>query len=336
MYDNFSDLLDIYGNMRYNLKRVGKKILAIVLGAAVTLASFGTNCLAFEESTEIGADEESAETCVQEESTAPDGRQEGRLSLEASVSEDGGCIEVILRSSHSSCGALATLFYDSERFSFLTYAKSDALGEFTNVSCSDANGRLRILIDADENFDGGVWCRFFFSPNETTSNELAESQLFFEISALIHSAYEKTETGYRELCFEEAHLSIDCYECLDREPIGIEKDGEVSMQRLELGNGVDKYSAFCISGRSFAAGFAAGYEISVSCEDLTERYVSHRALPLANEEKQDCTVILFLPPYESFYVSIQRIVYSGKRVIGDEETYCFFVSGSNIERVGYD
>lgn len=336
MYDNLNDLLDIYGNMRYNLKRTSEKILAIVLVATVALGSFGTKCLAVEESTEISVDEESTEICVQEESAGSDGRQEGMLSLEASTSEDGGCIEVTLSSTRASCGVLVTLSYDPERFSFLTYAKSDALGELTNVSCSDSNGRLRILIDADENFFDGVWCRFFFSPNETTRNDLTGSELFFEMRALIHSAYEKTETGYSELRFEETYLSFDCYEWLDREPIGIENDGEVSMQRIESGNDTDKYRAFCISGRSFAAGFAVGYEISVSCEDITERYISYRSLPLAKKEEQDCAVILFLPSYESFYVSIQRIVYSGKRVVGDEETYCFFVSGSNIERVGYD
>lgn len=304
--------------MRYNLKRKYKKILVLALAVFFLLGVLSADCLAFEEDTGVSVEKERV------------------LILDASVSEGGGCVEVVLGSSGAACGVLATLSYDPELLSFVTFAKIDTLAEQITVSCLDSNGRLRILIDGDENFDGGVWCRFFFSINETKLNESTESMFLSEISASVDSAYEKSESGYGELCFDDLSVALDLNEYLDREQTGVEQAESVSVRWTDFGYAFEKYCAVCVSGFADNKSIAAGFEITVSCENLTESYTASCVLPVATGGRPEYTVIMPLPLRDSFYVTVRELGYSGREVISAEKTYCFFVSGSGIERVGSD
>lgn len=302
--------------MIYNLRRYCRKFFFLALAVLILFVALASDCLAFEEDTTVYTNEESA------------------LLLEAFVS-DGGCIEVTLGSMKSACGILVTLLYDTELLSFLTFAKSETLSDETIVSCFDLDGELRVLIDADENFDG-IWCRFFFSVNETKPNEITESMLLSEISVLADSAYEKSESGYRELFFDDATVRLDLNDCFDGEQSEVDRLDSVSMHCFDFERVIERGYAVCISGIADRNTLAAGFEITVSCENITESYTAYRILPFAAGNDREYTVIILLPPRESFYVTVREIGYSGKTVIIEEKTYCFFVCGSNVERVGSD
>ena len=310
--------LDIYGDMRYNLKRIYKKILAFVLTVFIALVLLTADCVAFGDETEIST------------------QGENSLFLDASVSEGGGCIEVMLSSSRAACGVLATLSYDEEYFSFLTFVKSETLAEQVTVSCSDSNGSLRMIIDADENFEGGVWSRFFFSVNEAALNEPMSSELFFEISVSVESAYELSESVYDELCFEGSSVRLDLREHLDQDQTNGEKTEPISAQLIDFGAAFEKCCTLCISGCADREALAAGFEITVSCENFTESYTISRVLPITADDEQGYTVIILLPLRASFYVTVRAIEYSAIDIVYAGEEYCFFVSGSGIERVGLD
>lgn len=318
MYNILGYRLDIYGDMRYNLKRICKKILAISLAALIMLGALTANCFAFEEETGISVQEERG------------------LFLEASVSDGGGCIEVVMSSSHAACGVLATLSYDPESFSFLTFAKSDTLSDQATVSCSDSGGNLRILIDAGGNFERGVWCRFFFSINETKLNKSAIGELFSEISVSVESAYVLSESGYSELGFEGSSARLDLREHLDQDQTIVEKNDDVSVQWVDFGYAFEEYCSVCISGYADMEDLAAGFEITASYENLTEVYTASRVLPLTADDRRGYTVMMLLPLRDAVYVTIRAIRYSARETVEAEKTYCFFVSGAGIERIGFD
>lgn len=303
--------------MIYNLRRYGKKLFALTLAVLILFVVLASDCLALEEGTAEYIGDESA------------------LFLEALLSDGGGCIEVTLGSSNSACGVLAKLSYDPERLSFLTFAKCETLSDGTTVSCFDSGGDLRVLIDADENFEG-TWCRFFFSVNETTPNETTKNKLLSEITVSTVSAYEKSESGYRELFFDDATVLLDTSDCVDGEQSEVDRVDSVSMQWIDFESTVERGCAVCISGITDRNTLAAGFEITVSCENITESYTAYRILPFATENDREYTVILLLPSRDSFYVTVRELGYSGKSVIVGEKTYCFFACGSNIERVGSD
>ncbi|MBQ3013201.1 MAG: hypothetical protein IJD74_06655 [Clostridia bacterium] len=303
--------------MRYNLKKICKKILAFFAVVLFLLVALASDCLAF--------DEETVELVGEKSS----------LFMDASLSEEGGCVEVTLGSSRSACGILATLSYDPELLSFLTFAKSDALGEKVTVSCFDSNGTLRILVDADENFEG-VLCRFFFSINETKLSEKAEGGLLSEISVLPESAYGKTDSGFSELFFDGATELLDLNGSQDSEQNKVEDFDSVSVQWIDFENAFQTQCSVCVSGFFEKNEVAAGFEITVSCENFTETYTASRILPAEAENDRKYAVIVPLPIRDSFYVTVREIGYFGKNVIVEDKTNCFFICGSSVERVGSD
>lgn len=309
--------LDIYGDMRYNLRRIYKKITAVALAVLITCIVQAADCVALEAETEMPL-------------------REDRLLLDVSVSEGGGCIEVVLSASRSACGVLATLSYDPENFSFLTFARSDSLDEKVAISCSDSSGRLRILLDSEESFSGGTWCRFFFSINESALNEAEIGELFFEISVSVESAYERSGSGYDEIVLEGSGVRLDLSERSDQEQTNAGIADDISAGLIDLGAAFEKFCALCVSGFADEGSLAAGFEITVSCESIAESYTISRILPITEHGDQGYTAILLVPRRDSFYVTVRGILYSPSEVVRAEETYCFFVSGSMIERVGLD
>jgi len=302
--------------MRYNLKRNHKKNFAFALALLILLCTLVTDCFASEDETVI--------TC----------QEKGCLFLDVSVSEGGGCVEVILSSSRGACGLLATFFYDSERFSFLTFAKSDTLSEQVTVSCCDSTGRLRILIDADENFEGGRGCRFFFSMKQ--EDESLISKPFSEITVSAEAAYELSESGYSEICFEGASTRFDLQENWGQGQTNDKKNNAVSVQWIDYGANPEKCCTLCISGFADSDAFAAGFEVTASYENVAESYTVSRVLPSMAEDKRGYTAIILLPFRQNFYVTVRAIRYSARDTVRTEEIYCFFVSDSGIERVGSD
>ncbi|MBR4032478.1 MAG: hypothetical protein IKJ07_07070 [Clostridia bacterium] len=303
--------------MRYNLKKICKKILAFFAVVFFLLVALASDCLAFEENATENFEERTP------------------MHLGTSLSEEGGCVEVTLGSSRSACGILATLSYDPELLSFLTFAKSDALGEKVTVSCFDSNGTLRILVDADENFEG-VLCRFFFSINETKLSEKAEDGLLSEISVLPEAAYGKTDSGFSELFFDGATELLDLNGLHDREQNEVEGFDSVSVQWIDFENAFQTQCSVCVSGVFEKNEVAAGFEITVSCENFTETYTASRILPAEAENDRKYAVIVPLPIRDSFYVTVREIGYFGKNVIVEDKTNCFFICGSSVERVGSD
>jgi len=302
--------------MRYNLKRNHKKNFAFALALLILLCTLVTDCFASEDETVITRQEK------------------GCLFLDVSVSDGGGCVEVILSSSRGACGVLATLFYDSECFSFLTFAKSDTLSEQVTVSCCDSNGILRVLIDADENFEGGVWCRFFFSMRQ--ADESLITKPFSEINLSVEAAYELSESGYSEICFEVASTRFDLQENLGQGQTNDKKNNAVSVQWIDYGANPEKHCTLCISGFADSDAFAAGFEVAVSYENVAESYTVSRILPATERDKRGYTAIILLPFRQNFYVTVRAIKYSARDTVRTEEIYCFFVSDSGIERVGSD
>ena len=303
--------------MRYNLRKYCKKSFALAVAVAILFVALASDCLAFEESASVRVGDEEV------------------LFIETLVSDGGGCIEITLGSSRSACGVLATLSYDPEWLSFLTFVKNDALSEQITVSCLESNGNLRILIDSDENFDG-VWCRFFFAVNETKLDGAGDGKLLSEIAVSTDSAYEKSESGYGELIFDDVTVRLDLSECFDHEQGAVGQGDSVSVRWIDLNGALEKRCAMCLSGFSDKDYFAAGFEITVSSENLAETYTVSRVLPASAGDAWEYAVIVPLPFRDSFYVTAREIGYSGKNVIVEEKTHCFFVCGSNIERVGSD
>lgn len=298
--------------MIYNLIGYRKRFLIFMLACLSLVALLASDCLA------LGGD---AEDCAKET---------GELFLDISVSS-GDCIEVVLGSLEYACGVLIELSYDTERLSFLTFAVDEELSSLAVVSCSDADGNLRVLIDSIENFCG-VWARLFFSVNEMENGALGQGEALSRITASACAAYEATDGGFARLCFGDASAEVDLRGDITLDNAGQENESAVSAQLLDICGAAEGYAVLRVCGKAGGA-LAAGFEVTVSRENAVGRYTGCRVLPLS-ENGGEYSLAMLLPLASGAYVTVRRFEYCGGEVISIDKVYCFFVNGLDIERVG--
>ena len=307
--NNLDYRLDIYHNMIYNFSRYRSRLAIFTLAMLILLGALtvgGTE--------NIGA--------------------VAQLTLRAALSDDGRYIEVSVGSPQAVCGVLATLFYDSERLAFMTFAKSDGLGESADLSCTDADGEVRFLIDGEENFENDSWCRFFFEIKENSDCADRTEACRFEFSLAVSSAYFLSDDRYREIVFADGEVLPECGEDERQETSEEEPKTTAEADWTDFGLMLEGYCAVSFSCFAEQGCFAAGFEVSVSCENVTEIYTVTRALPVDTDKRQKYSVVIFLPMRESFYVEVRAIGYTPRGRIDKEDKSSFFISRSGIGPIG--
>lgn len=313
--NNLDYRIDNRNNMRYNFNRYCFKLAMLVLAILLLFGELTVGCLS-------------------SDSEADKNNENSRLTLTVLLSDDRKYAEISAGSAQVICGVLATLFYDSEKLTFLTFAKGDGMKESANVSCTDTGGRLRFLVDGEENFESDGWCRFFFEINEDYIPDTLTEACFLEFAVSVESAYFLSDNGYSEICFEGESVLLELDEKPNQDKNEETNTAAIVADWIDFGTIFDGYCVLSLSGFAEKDSFAAGAEISVSCENITEFYTVTCILPAKADEKQKYSVIIFLPMREQFCVGIRQVAYSAREVTVSEEKYCFLVSGSEIEPIG--
>lgn len=266
-----------------------------------------------------------------------DGGSEGnneapRLLLSVLRSDDGGYIELSVGSSQALCGVLAEIVYDAEGLTLLAFSKGDGVVGSVVVSCADIGGCLRLLVDGEKNFESDVWCRLLFAVNEDDISDSAAEDYCSEIAVSVVSAYALSDDGYAEICIEKASAFLELGE-------NSKQDGEaathtISADWADFGTILNGFCVISLSGFAERDAFAAGFEIWVSCEGVSEFYTVTQVLSARSHEKRKYTVIVFLPMRDSFRIEVTAIGYTPAGAADKEDTRVFFISGSKAEPVG--
>ena len=227
-----------------------------------------------------------------------DAEDELTLDLEAFCDYESGMIRVSVVNAYSTelCGLLFDVCYDPAAFIFESAEKGDGIGESFELSYCDLGGRVRIIIDGNENCDEKIIATLRFSAVYSSEFKSLDFSLFDETEAEAYRFAGKSVVRIG-LVFGKTVFS---------------NTGEAAIVTfIEVEDSKDGGTTLSFGGAVFGEAFAAGVEVTViSLADLgTERVLLSGILPLSSDREKRFCFVLELPRGGDICIIVRPVAY---------------------------